>query len=354
MKKILTLFIVIILVLSGCNNRNSFTLKGSLSDLPSDTILVFYQEPHYKLDTIIAQKGKFNYTIIPDTLTIFSLIFNEEEVLPIYADKGKEVMLEGNLNKIQIKGEGENERMNQIRQKISSLSTDKSAIKLIVDSLIQNNPHSYTNIYLIDKYYVQDSLPDYKHINQLVKGLSGNIKDSPYMIALQTKLDEYTNFENSRSLTNLYYTDKKGKVVDWSSIKDKYVLLDFWASWNQESVTAQDSLVPVLKALKKEKFIIVSVSLDMDKDAWLNACDRDTLQWKQVCDFKGWNNNLVKQQNITQIPANLLISPDQRIIARNLCGKELTEKVKQLIQQDKEKEKSAKEAERAQKRKKKK
>lgn len=69
---------------------------------------------------------------------------------------------------------------------------------------------------------------------------------------------------------------------------------------------------------------------------------RDTTQWKQVCDFKGWDNSIVKQQGITRIPANILIGPDKRVITQDIRGKELIDKVKQLIEQDKEKEKPPK------------
>ena len=135
-------------------------------------------------------------------------------------------------------------------------------------------------------------------------------------------------------------------------MKDKYILLDFWASWDKASMAAQDSLVNVQKALKKEKFLIVSLSLDLDKKEWLKACDKDTARWKQVCDFKGWDTSIVKQQGITRLPANLLIAPNKRVVARDIRGKALIDKVKQLIEQDKEKEKAAKAAERARKKKK--
>ena len=132
---------------------------------------------------------------------------------------------------------------------------------------------------------------------------------------------------------------------------DKPVLLDFWASWNKESIATQDSLVSVQKALKKDKFVIISLSLDLNKKEWMEKIiQKDTTQWKQVCDFKGWNNSIVKQQGITRIPANILIGPDKRVITQDIRGKELIDKVRQLTEQDKEKEKAAKEAERARKR----
>ena len=153
------------------------------------------------------------------------------------------------------------------------------------------------------------------------------------------------------TLDHISCTDREGKTINWNSVKGKYVLLDFWASWNKESIATQDSLVPVQKALKKNKFVIISLSLDLDKKEWMEKIiQRDTTQWKQVCDFKGWDNSIVKQQGITRIPANILIGPDKRVITQDIRGKELIDKVKQLIEQDKEKEKAAKEAERTRKR----
>lgn len=351
MRKLLFFLITLIVLMAGCGKKNTFTLKGNLQGLPSDTILVFYQEPDYKLDTIIAEKGKFTYTINPDTFTIFSLLLGEDNTLPIYADKGESVTLNGPIGQLQIKGKGENERQAQILQFINSLGNNTDSVMNAVDSLIKANPHSYTNIYLIDKYYVQDTLPDYEQIDQLVKGLSGIIKDTPYIIDLQNKLAEKSNLTENRSISSISCKDKNGKTVSWNSVKNKYILLDFWASWNKESVTAQDSLASVQKALKKERFTIISLSLDLDRQEWLAASHkRDTTQWKQVCDFKGWDNPIVKQQGINRLPANILISPDKRVIAKNIRGKELIDKVKELIKQDKEKEKAAKEAEKARKR----
>ena len=346
----LFLFTLVVLA-SGCGKKNTFTLEGSIKGLPSDTILVFYQEPDYKLDTILLSKGKFTYTITPDTFTIFSLLLGEKQILPIYADKGESVTLNGMAGKIEVKGKGENAQLAKHIQYLSTLENNKAAVMTAVDSLIKTNPSSYSNIYLIDKYYVQDSLPDYNHIDQLIKGLSGIIKDTPYIIELQNKLSEKKELTEHRYVSNISCTDKKGKTVNWNSVKGKYVLLDFWASWNKESIATQDSLVSVQKALKKDKFVIISLSLDLNKKEWMEKIiQKDTTQWKQVCDFKGWNNSIVKQQGITRIPANILIGPDKRVITQDIRGKELIDKVRQLTEQDKEKEKAAKEAERARKR----
>lgn len=342
MRKTIYLLLALVCLATSCSDeKTDFTLKGQISGLSSDTLLVYYQVPEYKLDTIFCQKGVFEYSINPDTTTMFSLIFNAEESLPIFAEKGQTVEVKGPVTEIEISGTGENQLMNEILSLLRE--TPERDTKKVVDSLIQTNSHSFTNLYLLDKYHVNKKRPNYRHLEKLINSQSGIIKDSPYMMLLQPKVEDGAD-ENSgpRNIHSLQAKDRNGEDFKWSDIRDKYILIDVWASWHPQSVALQDSLPKVIKALKKEKFVICSLSLDLDKDAWLKASDRDTLQWKQICDFKGWNTSLVKNQNIQSLPYNLLLDKNKRIIARNIRGQELIDKVKELIKKDKEKEKAKK------------
>ena len=325
---------------TGCSEKTNFTLKGEISGLTSDTLLAYYLAPEYKIDTIICQKGKFEYTFTPDTLNVFNLLFNTEESLPIFADKGQSVEVKGTITDFEIEGEGENKLMNEIFSLLRNTSEEKTMD--IVDSLIQANKYSFTNLYLLDKYYANDEYADFEHINKLIESQSGIIKDSPYIIDLQSRIAHLSAKQKNLSIANLNGQDRKGEKIKWPTSRENYILIDFWASWHPESVVAQDSLVNVLKELKKEKFLVYSVSLDMDKEAWLKASDRDTTQWYQVCDFKGWNNNILKNQGVQELPFNLLLDKNKRIIAKNVRGKELINKVKGFIKEDKEREKAAK------------
>lgn len=340
MKKTIYLLLVTLLLTTGCSEKTNFTLKGEISGLTSDTLLAYYLAPEYKIDTIICQKGKFEYTFTPDTLNVFNLLFNTEESLPIFADKGQSVEVKGTTTDFEIEGEGENKLMNEIFSLLRNTSEEKTMD--IVDSLIQANKYSFTNLYLLDKYYANDEYADFEHINKLIESQSGIIKDSPYIIDLQSRIAHLSAKQKNLSIANLNGQDRKGEKIKWPTSRENYILIDFWASWHPESVAAQDSLVNVLKELKKEKFLVYSVSLDMDKEAWLKASDRDTTQWYQVCDFKGWNNNILKNQGVQELPFNLLLDKNKRIIAKNVRGKELITKVKGFIKEDKEREKAAK------------
>lgn len=340
MKKTIYLLLTTILIITGCSEKTSFTLKGEISGLTSDTLLAYYLAPEYKIDTIICQKGKFEYSFTPDTLNVFKLLFNKEESLPIFADKGQAVEIKGTTTNFEIEGEGENKLMNDIFSLLRSTSEEKTMD--IVDSLIQANKYSFTNLYLLDKYYTNDEYADFEHINKLIESQSGIIKDSPYIMDLQSRIAHLNGKQKNLSITNLNGLDRKGEKIKWPTSRENYILVDFWASWHPKSVAAQDSLVCVLKELKKEKFLVYSVSLDMDKDAWLKASERDTTQWYQVCDFKGWNNNILKNQGVQELPFNILLDKNKRIIAKNIRGKELISKVKGYIKEDKEREKAAK------------
>ena len=338
------LLTLLLLLLTNCGENKDFTLKGNISGLSSDTLLVYYQLPKHKLDTIITQNGAFEYTITPDTFSIFTLILDSVNTYPIYVDKGQKVELSGTKEELQCIGEGENQKLNEIRSILKNVSPDSLLHK--VDSIIQKNSFSFTNLYLLDKYYVNQPSPSYHKIKTLINGMGGIIRETPYMMNLQAKIEQNSNKDKNRNVYNLIIKDRKGKNIQWTSIRDQYILLDFWASWDKNSVAAQDSLVPVLKALKKEKFLVISVSLDLDKDEWLKASDRDTTQWLQVCDFTGWNNRLVKDQNIHTLPSNILLDKNKRVLERDIRGTELIDKVKSLIQDDKTREKARKESER--------
>lgn len=348
MKKAAIFISIILFTFISCNKNTEFTLKGQIEGLKSDTLLVYYQLPEFKLDTIYAEKGQFEYKIVPDTFTIFSLIFDSLNHYPIYADKSESVEINGKTDSLIIKGKGENEYLQQSLASLDNLTTDSLYITL--DSIIKSNPFSFTSLYLVDKYYAQDSLPDYQKIKDLINGLSGAIRDTPYMMELQAKIEKLTKYKSNAGIYTLLGKTREGKDFNWGSFKNNYILIDLWASWDPQSIEAQDSLTTVLKALKKKKFQVVSLSLDLDKEAWLKASERDTTQWTQICDFTGWNNKVVKDQSIHTLPSNILLDPYKRIIAKDIRGQELIDKVKELLKQDEEKEKARKKTDRSRRR----
>ncbi|NQX39308.1 AhpC/TSA family protein [Pedobacter steynii] len=127
--------------------------------------------------------------------------------------------------------------------------------------------------------------------------------------------------------------DINGKAVSLSSFKGKYVLIDFWASWCAPCRAEHPAIVKAYQTYKDKGFTILGVSLDSrnTKQAWLDAIKKDGLTWTQVSDLKAFENQVALLYGVTAIPQNFLIDPNHVIIARNLRGTALEQKLKEII-----------------------
>ena len=127
--------------------------------------------------------------------------------------------------------------------------------------------------------------------------------------------------------------DTLGKPVSLSSLRGRYLLVDFWASWCGPCRAENPNLVKVFHKYKDKGFHILGVSLDRpgQKEKWMKAIHDDGLEWTQVSDLQFWNNAVAKQYGIQAIPQNLLLDPEGKIIAKNIRGEELEQKVSEVV-----------------------
>ena len=127
--------------------------------------------------------------------------------------------------------------------------------------------------------------------------------------------------------------DTDGKPVKFSGLSGsgKYLLLDFWTGWCGPCRRENPNLVRVYEKYKGKGFDIFAVSLDKQKEQWLKAIADDKLTWTHVSDLKFWDSAPAKLYGVRAIPSNVLIGPDGKIVARNLRGRELEEKLATLL-----------------------
>lgn len=128
--------------------------------------------------------------------------------------------------------------------------------------------------------------------------------------------------------------DTAGDNVSLKSFRGKYVLVDFWASWCVPCRHENPNVVKAFNRFKGKNFTIVGFSLDEGNDGkekWLKAIEKDGLPWVQLSDLAGWTSPIAMLYNLKAIPANFLLDPSGKIVAKNLRGEELEQKLEEIL-----------------------
>jgi peroxiredoxin len=138
-------------------------------------------------------------------------------------------------------------------------------------------------------------------------------------------------FGYGRVAPDFVQNDPQGQPVDLKSFRGKYVLVDFWASWCGPCRQENPNLVSAFNRYKDKNFTVLSISLDRDRNKWLQAIQDDQLSWTHVSDLGFWNNAVAKLYHIQSIPQNFVLDPEGRIIGKNLRGGALENFLSQVL-----------------------
>jgi peroxiredoxin len=155
--------------------------------------------------------------------------------------------------------------------------------------------------------------------------------DSKYSKQFVDNVKKQQKLSVGKEAPNFALTNPNGEEVALQSLRGKYVLIDFWASWCRPCREENPNVVKMYKKFKNKPFEILGVSLDNDKFKWTQAIDKDGLIWKHVSDLKGWESSAAELYKVSAIPATYLIDKDGKIIAKNLRGKELEAKLNEIL-----------------------
>jgi peroxiredoxin len=129
----------------------------------------------------------------------------------------------------------------------------------------------------------------------------------------------------------LTMNDINDKPFSLSQLRGKYVLIDFWASWCGPCRGENPNLVAAYNQFKNKNFTVLGVSLDENKQAWMDAIKEDKLTWQQISDLKKWSSAAVPLYGLDGIPYNVLIDPQGKIIATDLRENALQIKLAEVL-----------------------
>lgn len=344
MKKICLLyFLLIALFACGEKKTDSISLNGEIKGLGNDTIYLYGADRMYdRMDTLIVENDKFSTTLSADTLVSTILLFSDGTEYPLFLDKGNKIQIKGSaaeLSSLQISGNTPNQDLTDFNQELKGLGTpSEKALEEKAENFITKHPSSLANIYLLDKYFVQKPQPNLEQIKKLADRMTGDLKDRPYMEALLTHIEEEEKVDIGKTAPYFRIRNTEGKDINRSDFKDKYLLIQFWASWDTISREKNAMFRRIYKKEQKNKnFALMGISLDLDREKWLEAVKQDTLKWEQTCEYSGWDGDVARLFSIHTLPANILISPTGKIEGKNLDEKAIEDKLKEIAQKEKEK-----------------
>lgn len=346
----LAYFLLILLSACGSKKSDSVILDGEIKGLGNDTLYIYGADEMYdRMDTIVVKEDKFSATLVPDTLVATWILFSDGTKYPLFIDKGNKIQIKGSaaeLNALNINGNTPNKELTEFQNELKGLG--KPSEKVLEEkaaNFINVHHSSLVSIYLLEKYFVQKATPDFTQIKKLTEYMTGELKDRPYVDELLDRIQEEEKVAIGKTATYFHLPNAKGKQISRSDFKDKYILIHFWASWDSLSRENNTALHRIYKKEQKnKKFALLGVSLDTNKDKWQQAIQADTLEWEQVCDFSGWNMEVIKQFSIRALPSNLLLSPSGRIEEKNMSEEAIEKKLQEIEEKEKATEKNKKKA----------
>lgn len=374
MNKVIYMVVAYLTVSIGTSwAQEDFTLKGKVGtfDRPAKLFIDYQEGGRQIVDSVTLRKGRFTYhgrvqnpvpaklVLSPQGLPYAQLQSADESM--VYLSRGV-IQVEGtHLGTAKIGGNRINddlqrykdlnapliEKYSQIYQEAMSAHEDadqdsvfktfESKMKTInleseaiQKDFVRENNDSYIALTLLDELLSPANLTEF--IIPSYEALSSSVRNTSLGKQVAEKIEQFKALAYGAIAPEITLPDTLGQDVSLSSLRGKYVLVDFWASWCVPCRQENPFLVALYNKYHTKNFTILGVSLDESKEAWLQAIQTDRLQqWTQVSDLLGLKSPIVAAYGLKAIPQNYLLDPEGRIIAHNLRGEELEAKLSELL-----------------------
>lgn len=202
----------------------------------------------------------------------------------------------------------------------------------IIHQFVKEHPASYVSLYYLDKN-APVGLANYETTFPFYSKLSPELKATPLAKGLEGRLLAAKGKLTGEAYIDFVSTTPDGKQLSLKEVisKNKYTLVDFWASWCGPCRKENPHVVKTFEDFKGKGFTVLSVSLDEDAAKWKDAIEKDGMPWYHVSSLKGWKEPAAALYNVRAIPQNVLVDSKGTIVATNLRAETLYNKVGELL-----------------------
>jgi peroxiredoxin len=315
-----------------------------------EVVDTLYLDANNTFETSVETTGPEFFQVNFYNSQIATLIVNEDD-LQIIADGGDR---NGNL---EITGSKDMEFMEELQdimkkqtEEVQEINKefmaarnakDEEKMKNIQDDFLLMQEKKKENI----KKKVEDMLPslaaiqamnffnpneDFEFMKSVADRIAEAHPNSDMASFYKKQMDDMAKISVGAQAPNFSMPTPEGDTVSLKDFRGEYVLVDFWAAWCKPCRQENPNIVAAYNKYKDEGFQILGVSLDKKREDWLKAIEDDNLEWTQVSELKFWQTPIVQEYKINGIPFSLLLDPEGKIVAKNLRGEKLHEKLAEI------------------------
>ena len=364
------------LIIFSCVSKDASTIKGNAEAVGGKTIYLERTEPLLirLLDSTKAKSnGDFSFNVEIPSEPYFLTIRTDSLLLgTLLVDKGEQISFRYANGEYEVEGSEGSARLKELNNMVSKTTYSRDSI---LQTLMPNNENltevNREMVKLLTKYkqnsirFIILNTKSFASIAAIFQEFSpgyplfGKPEDAPYyqilIDSLQTKYtgsayieslktsskalrsqaelqNKIDNITSVQDFPELSLPDKFGKEIKLSSLKEKTILLYFWATTMEGSQLDNRELLNLYEKYQSKGLEIYHVSLDSDRTRWIKAIETQQLPWINVCDGRGASSSAALIYNIQALPSNFIIDKNGDIVASNLFGSALEKRLAGLMQ----------------------
>ncbi len=365
MRKLLALLIAGFLLVS-CGQDSTFTINGTIEGADEGQVILQYRgdgawvpvdsteivSGEFTLAGSVDQPNMYYLSVVGSRSSMSFFLDNSNVTIHTYVDsmysgtvtgsaiQDEFVSYQDGLSEISAELDQYNEPYAVAMEAEDQETIDKIMVEVNINfdkqkkyqfDFVRDNPKSVIAAYVLST--LSSQIEDVVEFEALVDNFDEALADNSFLLVTKERLVLAKKTAVGQSAIEFTQDDPEGNPVKLSSLRGNYLLVDFWASWCGPCRSENPNVVAAYNKYHEKGFDILGVSFDQpgQKEAWLQAIEDDGLTWHHVSDLQGWGNAAGALYGIRSIPASLLLDPDGVIIAKNLRGKDLTDKLAELL-----------------------